>query len=111
MYIAMNRFKVVKDQASAFEEVWKSRVSRLDEMSGFVAFRLLKGPEYDDHILYVSHTVWASKEDFTAWTASEQFRAAHAHAGDEKPKTLGHPQFEGFEVLQTIHNPRRRTAE
>ncbi|MGB7369152.1 MAG: antibiotic biosynthesis monooxygenase [Methylovirgula sp.] len=111
MYIAMNRFKVLKDQACAFEEVWKSRVSRLDEMRGFVVFHLLKGPESEDHILYVSHTVWASQADFTAWTTSEQFRAAHARAGEEKPKTLGHPQFEGFEVVQTIANPRRRAAE
>ncbi|MGH6817382.1 MAG: antibiotic biosynthesis monooxygenase family protein, partial [Methylovirgula sp.] len=51
MYIAMNRFKVLKDQAHAFEEVWKSRVSRLDEMRGFVVFHLLKGPEFEDHIL------------------------------------------------------------
>jgi heme-degrading monooxygenase HmoA len=111
MYIAMNRFKVLKDQASAFEEVWKNRVSRLDEMSGFLVFHLLKGAEFEDHILYVSHTVWASKADFTAWTASEQFRAAHAHAGEERPKTLGHPQFEGFDVVQTVNNPHRRAAE
>ncbi|HLH11046.1 MAG TPA: antibiotic biosynthesis monooxygenase [Methylovirgula sp.] len=111
MYIAMNRFKVLKDQAQAFEEVWKNRVSRLEEMSGFVVFHLLRGPEYEDHILYVSHTIWASEEAFLAWTRSEQFRAAHAQAGDEKPKTLGHPQFEGFNVVQTIRNPQRHAAE
>ncbi len=111
MYIAMNRFKVVKDQAKAFEDVWLTRVSRLDEMAGFVVFNLLKGPESEDHILYVSHTVWATKAAFTAWTNSEQFRAAHARAGDENPRTLGHPQFEGFEVVQTIDNPRLRAAE
>ncbi len=111
MYIAMNRFKVIKNQASAFEEVWKSRVSRLDEMAGFIVFHLLKGPEAEDHVLYVSHTVWASKAAFTAWTTSEQFRAAHARAGDENPRTLGHPQFEGFEVVQTIDNPRLQAAQ
>ena len=111
MYIAMNRFKVVKDQAKAFEDVWLTRVSRLDEMAGFVVFNLLKGPESEDHILYVSHTVWATKAAFTAWTNSEQFRAAHARAGNENPRTLGHPQFEGFEVVQTIDNPRLRAAE
>jgi len=42
------------------------------------------------------------KRDFTAWTKSEQFRAAHQHAGERKPLTLGHPEFEGFEVIQTI---------
>ena len=49
-----------------------------------------------------SHTIWASQKEFTAWTKSEQFRAAHQHAGERKPLTLGHPKFEGFEVIQTI---------
>jgi len=111
MYIAMNRFKVIKDQAKAFEDVWRTRDSRLSEVSGFLVFRLLKGPEHDDHVLYVSHTVWASEEAFIAWTKSEQFRAAHARASDEKPKTLGHPQFEGFEVILSADNPHRHAAK
>ena len=113
MYIAMNRFKVIKDRAAAFEEVWATRESRLHEMAGFVEFHLLKGPEREDHILYVSHTIWASKEEFTAWTTSEQFRAAHASAGagQDKPKTIGHPEFEGFEVIQTVGNVNLKAAE
>ena len=39
---------------------------------------------------------------FEAWTRSEAFRAAHAKAGGNKPLYLGHPQFEGFETLQTV---------
>ena len=35
-------------------------------------------------------------------TESEAFRAAHHKAGDNKPLYLGHPQFEGFEVRQTV---------
>src|ERR1700682_3455714 len=76
--------------------------SHLAEASGCEEFRLLRGPEREDHVLYSSHTIWASQEDFTAWTKSEQFRAAHQHAGERKPLTLGHPEFEGFEVIQTI---------
>jgi hypothetical protein len=29
-------------------------------------------------------------------------RAAHSRAGDNKPLYLDHPQFEGFEVRQTV---------
>jgi hypothetical protein len=61
-----------------------------------------EGPEREDHVLYASHTVWRSREDFEAWTRSEAFRAAHRNAGDNKPLYLGHPVFEGFEILQTI---------
>src|SRR6202158_5618528 len=92
MFIAMNRFKVIKEERKAFEDLWVARQSHLDEVKGFRAFHLLRGPEREDHVLYSSHTIWASQEDFTAWTKSEQFRAAHQHAGERKPLTLGHPE-------------------
>src|SRR3982074_823181 len=72
MFIAMNHFKVIKEERKAFEDLWVTRQSRLDEVKGFCAFHLLRGPEREDHALYSSHTIWASQEDFTAWTKSEQ---------------------------------------
>lgn len=102
MFVATNRFRVIPAEAGAFEAKWLNRDSRLKEVPGFVAFHLLKGPQAEDHILYSSFTIWASKEAFEGWTRSAQFRHAHASAGDARPTTLGHPQFEGFEVLQTI---------
>lgn len=104
MFIAMNRFKVIKGSEQAFEDVWMGRDSYLDRVKGFVEFHLLKGPEAEDHTLYSSHTVWASKADFEAWTRSEEFRAAHARAGNQRtgPLYLEHPKFEGFEVRQTL---------
>jgi heme-degrading monooxygenase HmoA len=78
MFIAMNRFKVIKGSEAAFESVWLSRDSHLDKVPGFVEFHLLKGPEAEDHTLYASHTVWKNRATFEAWTKSEAFRAAHA---------------------------------
>jgi heme-degrading monooxygenase HmoA len=69
---------------------------------GFLEFHLLKGPEHDDHTLYSSHTLWQSRAAFDAWTKSEAFRAAHQSAGANKPLYLDHPQFEGFEIRQTL---------
>jgi heme-degrading monooxygenase HmoA len=99
MFIAMNRFKVKPGSEEAFEKVWRERDSYLDRVPGFVEFHLLKGPAADDHILYA----WQSKSAFEAWTKSEEFRAAHARAGNEStgPLYLEHPKFEGFEVRQT----------
>ncbi|MBN9015924.1 MAG: antibiotic biosynthesis monooxygenase [Rhizobiales bacterium] len=102
MYIAMNRFRVIKGTEAEFEEVWRSRDRHLDEMEGYVDFHLLKGPEAEDHTLYSSHTIWKTKDDFVAWTKSEQFRQAHKGAGDRKPMFLGHPQFEGFETVEGV---------
>jgi len=97
MFIAMNRFQVVKGSEEAFERMLQSRDSYLNEMAGFVEFHLLKGPEAEDHTLYSSHTVWESKAAFEAWTTSEQFRKSHARAGNSgsaAPLYLGHPKFE-----------------
>jgi heme-degrading monooxygenase HmoA len=84
-------------------------IRNLDRVPGFLEFHLLRGPEAEDHTLYSSHTVWQSKRAFEAWTKSEQFRAAHARAGNETtgPLYLEHPKFEGFEVRQTIIETRQ----
>ncbi|WP_439124044.1 antibiotic biosynthesis monooxygenase family protein [Marivita sp.] len=102
MYLAMNRFTVPLENANAFEELWLSRESRLQDMDGFVSFHMLKGPVESDSILYASHTVWASEAHFRAWTTSEEFRASHAKAGDTRTLYVGTPQFEGFTSIQAI---------
>lgn len=102
MFIAMNRFKVALGSEQAFEEVWTSRETHLQAVPGFVEFHLLRGPMRDDHVLYASHTVWRGRADFEAWTRSEAFRLAHRNAGQNRPLYLGHPEFEGFEVVQTV---------
>jgi heme-degrading monooxygenase HmoA len=111
MFIAMNRFCVARGREAAFEDVWSSRDTYLDTVPGFVGFRLLKGPQAQDHTLYVSHSVWASHDAFEAWTRSDSFRAAHQRAGDHKSLYLGHPQFEGFEVCQIMRRGKSRVAE
>jgi heme-degrading monooxygenase HmoA len=102
MFIAMNRFKVKKGAERDFEQVWLTRQTHLEDVPGFVVFHLLKGPEKDDHVLYASHSLWRSERHFEAWTRSEAFRKAHAGAGSGKSLYLGHPEFEGFTVLQEV---------
>lgn len=102
MFVAMNRFRVQHGSEDAFEEVWRSRKSRLDEMDGFVDFHLLRGPDREDHTLYASHTIWRDRGAFEAWTTSEQFREAHRGAGANKPLYLGHPEFEGFTSVEGV---------
>lgn len=102
MYIAMNRFKVLPGAEGDFETLWINRDSKLRQVAGFVEFHLLRGPNRGDHVLYSSHTIWESHSAFEAWTKSEAFRASHGGAGTTRPLYQGHPEFEGFEVIQTI---------
>ncbi|KIZ43740.1 MULTISPECIES: antibiotic biosynthesis monooxygenase [Rhodopseudomonas] len=103
MFIAMNRFQVKTGSEPAFEKIWATRESYLDQVPGFVEFHLLKGPVAEDHTLYSTHTTWVDKAAFEAWTQSEQFRRSHARAGNDRGPSLylGHPRFEGFEVIQS----------
>jgi heme-degrading monooxygenase HmoA len=111
MFIAMNRFKVLKGSERDFEQVWLTRKTHLEEVPGFIVFHLLKGPECDDHVLYASHSLWRSERHFRNWTQSEAFRKAHADAGTNKPLYLGHPEFEGFTILQEVEAASSMAAE
>ncbi len=102
MFIAMNRFRVHHGQEEAFEALWTQRDSHLQGVDGFVAFHLLRGPSGDDHTLFASHSLWASREAFLAWTKSEAFRAAHKDAKAHQGLYAGAPTFEGFDVRQEI---------
>lgn len=102
MFIAMNRFQVKPGREDAFEEVWKSRESYLEEVPGFVEFALLRGASEESHTLFATHTVWQSREAFEAWRKSEAFRKAHAGAGGNKELYAGPPKLELFEAAQVV---------
>ena len=99
MFIAMNRFRIVKGQEEAFEEVWRGRDSRLKDVPGFEEFHLLKGSEAEDHVLYASHTIWRDRAAFEDWTHSDAFRQAHKDAGQTRGMYLGGPQVPGVDVV------------
>ena len=100
MFIAMNRFKIARGSEEAFETLWRERDSHLQGVPGFQGFHLLRGSSEDDHTLFASHSIWASRAAFEAWTHSEAFRKAHANAGgSNRSMYLGPPKFEGFEVV------------
>ncbi len=99
MFIAMNRFRIAPGFEDAFEDIWRNRKSYLDEVPGFREFHLLRGPKLEDHTLFASHSVWDNRKVFEAWTDSESFRKAHAQAKSPEGMHLGHPNFEGFEVV------------
>ena len=99
MFIAMNRFRIAPGREEVFEELWRSRDSQLEGVPGFREFHLLRGPSDEESTLFASHTIWDSREAFEAWTKSESFKKAHAQARAPKGTYLGHPEFEGFEVV------------
>ena len=98
-YIAMNRFKISLEREDDFEDIWRTRETHLEGVKGFRQFNLIKGSSNDEYTLYASHSVWESKNDFENWVKSEAFRKAHSGGGEHQGIYLGHPEFEGFEVI------------
>ncbi len=100
MYIAMNHFHVAAGRDVDFELQWARRESYLDDVPGFVAFRLLRGRDDDDGShRYASHTIWESHQAFLDWTHSEAFRKAHGRSGGTKSVLLSHPEFKGWQAV------------
>jgi heme-degrading monooxygenase HmoA len=95
MFIAMNQFQVDPERASDFEDVWKSRETYLQGLDGFLEFALLRGDEPGD---YVSHSVWASRDAFLAWTQSESFRMAHSNRLPDGI-LVGHPRARFYDSV------------
>ena len=77
----MNRFKIISGKEEAFEEIWKSRDTHLENVPGFKKFNLIKGSKKENYRLYASHSLWETEDDFVNWTKSEAFREAHKGAG------------------------------
>ncbi len=99
MFIAMNRFQVNRGKESAFEEMWSTRETYLDQVPGFVAFALLKNWIADDGTTeYISHSTWRSREDFENWTNSDQFTRGHAQ-GSVQGILAGHPVVSLYETV------------
>jgi heme-degrading monooxygenase HmoA len=95
MFIAMNRFKVAAGRENDFEEVWRSRESYLKGVPGFVQFALLKSEAEGE---YVSHSTWADRESFIAWTQSPAFAAGHRQ-GSLAGILDGPPQVSTYEAV------------
>ena len=95
----MNRFQIVTGKEKIFEKLWKNRETYLESVKGFKSFNLIKGEANETFTLYASHSTWSSKDAFTNWTKSEAFRKAHKNAGSNRNIYIGHPKFEGFEVI------------
>tara|TARA_B100001540_G_scaffold222091_1_gene196396 strand:+ start:687 stop:950 length:264 start_codon:yes stop_codon:yes gene_type:complete len=82
-----------------FENLWIKRDSHLQNVNGFKKFNLIRGKSHSDFTLYASHSTWETEKDFINWTKSESFKKAHKNAGQNSDMYLGHPVFEGFNVI------------
>ncbi len=102
MYVAMNRFHVLRGSEEAFETLWRDRDSHLEGTPGFLEFRMLRGASGENHTLYISQSRWKDEATFRDWMTSDNFRRAHRDVGSAREMYDGPPVFEGCEALEGI---------
>lgn len=83
MYIAMNRFQVIRGKEDEFETIWKSRDKHLAEVSGFKEFHLLKGHQEENYTLYASHTVWSTYDSYRKYSKLYEKHKAYSFLPDD----------------------------
>ncbi len=101
MFFRMNR-SVSQPARRRLQAVWKalgtllSRRCRASSNSICCAATACR----EGYTLLFSKSAWETRDAFIAWTKSDNFRAAHRSAGENKAMYLGPPKFEGFTVVE-----------
>ena len=97
MFVVMNRIPVNPAYADAFVARFQDRASLVDNMPGFIAFRLLRPAQENQPIVVVTH--WEDRANYENWINSEEFKQGHAQTGQlPREAFLDHPKLELYEV-------------
>jgi heme oxygenase (mycobilin-producing) len=104
MITVANRLFVDPAFADEFESRFRDRAGLVDRMPGFISNQVLRPVNAGDP--YIVLTWWESREAFTAWTASEEFRQGHARSGTLPKEAFSGPnKLEVHEVFQDSSRP------
>lgn len=69
-FFVMNNIPLTAEGIPVFENRYKNKHNQMDDVSGCIAFRLLRPMKGN---IYVIFTQWASKDDYESWKESEQY--------------------------------------
>jgi heme-degrading monooxygenase HmoA len=104
MVVVMNRLSAPAEFAGRIEQGFAHASPGLQDVPGFVGFRLLHMREQQNgQALYIAETTWQDQASYDAWAHSDVFARAHGGGGGGSPLTA---TLETFEVVDA----RRATA-
>ena len=107
MIVVSNRIPVTKGHEVDFAARFRDRAGLVEHHPGFIRLEILRpepitlhGQQMGGSDYHVVLTYWDRKEDFVAWTESEDFRTAHSQ---RPPKDMfaGANVFEMHDVIQS----------
>ncbi len=98
MVVVMNRLSASAEFAGRIEQGFAHAAPGMQDVPGFVAFRLLHLRDGQDgqggQALYIAETTWRDQTSYEAWARSDAFARAHGGGGSPLTATL-----ETFEVV------------
>jgi heme-degrading monooxygenase HmoA len=103
MITVANRITVNPEYADVFEQRFQERAGLVDGMPGFISNQVLRPVKAGDP--YVVLTFWESREQFEAWTRSDEFRQGHAQSSTLPREAFVGSQLEMHEVIQDSTRP------
>ncbi len=97
MVVVMNRLSAPAEFAGRIEQGFAHAAPGMQDVPGFVGFRLLHMREQPDgQALYIAETTWRDQTSYEAWAHSDAFAHAHGRGGGGSPLTA---TLETFEVV------------
>lgn len=82
MYVVTNTLRVPAEHADHIERAFAGSAEHMKQIQGCLGFRLLREVKGDSEPVFVAMTNWEDEASFLAWMKSDDFRQAHANAGD-----------------------------
>lgn len=80
-YVVMNNIPVTTEGRPIFEDMFKNRQGKVEDMPGFQAIRILRPTTGNTYIVF---TQWQDAQSFQAWKDSQSFEKAHQKGKENK---------------------------
>jgi len=82
MYVVTNTLRVPAEHAEHIEKAFSGSGEHMKQTPGCLGFQLLREVKNGEEPVYIAMTTWEDEASFKAWMTSDDFRRAHANAGD-----------------------------
>lgn len=75
MFVAISKFVVRNGMSGDVQAAFRARPHQVDQAEGFIRMEVLNPQENRDEFWLITH--WQSREHFTRWHRSHEYRDSH----------------------------------
>ncbi len=97
MFVAMSKFVVKNGMSGDVRAAFQARPHQVDQAEGFIRMEVLNPQENLDEFWLITH--WETKDDFTHWHRSHDYRDAHKGIPKGLKLVRGETEIRYFDVI------------